>query len=111
MEQLMHKRNNESYNFRGFMIGNGYTSSKLAQLIYDQMQQLHVISYDLWLSIRRAGCIYIYYLEDIPKPKNPPECDVYWNEMLEIFKTANVFDLYRHNYNQIPLPNSAKKEG
>jgi len=47
MEQIMYK-SNDTYNFHGFTVGNGYTASYVNQLIYDVFQQLHVISYDLW---------------------------------------------------------------
>jgi len=38
---------------------------------------MNVISYDLWKNIRKAGCIFDYYLEDIVRPYNPPECKDY----------------------------------
>jgi len=105
MEQIMYK-SNDTYNFHGFASGNGYTASYVNQLIYDTFQQLTVISYDLWKNIRKAGCLWNYYLEDAPKPYNPPECVEYFGVIYETFLHANIYDLYRHNFN--PLPDNTK---
>lgn len=97
---------NDTYNFHGFAVGNGYTAPYTNQLIYDVYQQLTVISYDLWKNIRKAGCIWYYYLEDAPRPYNPPECSDYISVIYNTFLEINIYDIYRHNWN--PLPNNAK---
>jgi len=101
----MHK-SNDTYNFKGITVGNGYTSNTENQLSYDVYQQLTVISYDLWKKIRKAGCYWDFNLEDKPQPYNPPECNDYFAVVFETFMHANIYDLYRHNYN--PLPGNSK---
>lgn len=101
----MHK-SNDTYNFKGTMVGNGYTAPYTNQMAYDVHQQLTVISYDLWKKIRKAGCIWIFNIEDIERPYNPPECDGYLSIIYETFLHINIYDVYRHNWN--PLPTQSK---
>ena len=103
LEQKMHNWN-DTINLKGFAMGNGYTAPYINQLNYDLYMYLNVISYDLWKSFKKAGCIWNYVLEDIPPVKNPPECDAYFAVIYETFFPINIYDLYRHNYN--PMPNN-----
>lgn len=90
----------DTYNFAGFIIGNGYTDPMVdSNVLYPQtLFNFNLISWDLMNRINQAGCIWYWDKLDIAPHKNAPGCEDLWSELNSMLKDVNIYDLYRTNY-------------
>jgi hypothetical protein len=111
---LVQKMNhwNDTYNFAGFAIGNGYTDPYTdSNVNFPQtLFNFNIISLDLMTRIEAAGCLWYWDKMDYHPHQNAPECDGYWTEINRMLTNVNIYDLYRTNYPDTSLLKTVANE-
>jgi hypothetical protein len=103
---------NDTYNFAGFAIGNGYTDPYTdSNVNFPQtLFNFNIISLDLMTRIEAAGCLWYWDKMDYHPHQNAPECDGYWTEINRMLTNVNIYDLYRTNYPDTSLLKTVANE-
>jgi hypothetical protein len=90
--------------FKGFMVGNGATdwdldiSPAFPEVVYN----FNLIPQALLANYTKAGCHFYYNGVKPPSPNNT-ECNDLWNQINNLWKGLNWYDLFRKTYPTSPL--------
>jgi hypothetical protein len=92
---------NDTYNLKGFIVGNGYTDplSDTNPRFPELLVNVNMMSPQLYQKIVDLGCVYYWdNYHDGPMHKNAPECAGYWDTIQDMLVNINLYDLFRTNY-------------
>lgn len=106
----MNKNFNETYNLKGFIIGNGVTDMYIDsdnQLI-ETLAYWSMIPLDLYNQIVSLGCIFYWDKMDV-QVKNPPQCQGLYDQVMTLIEDLNIYDLYRTQYPDTGLTNKRNR--
>jgi hypothetical protein len=106
----MNKNFNETYNLKGFIIGNGVTDMYIDsdnQLI-ETLVNWSMIPQDLYNQIVSLGCIFYWDKMDV-KVNNPPQCQGLYDQVMTLIQDLNIYDLYRTQYTTTGLTNKRNR--
>ena len=90
---------NDTYNLKGFIIGNGVTDMYLdsdSQMI-ESLANWNMIPSSLWDQIVANKCVFNWDKLDV-KVNNAPACADLYNQAMGLIEDLNIYDLYRTQY-------------
>lgn len=90
---------NDTYNLKGFIIGNGVTDMYIDsdnQLI-ESLAMWSMIPQSLYNQIKAYSCVFYWDKLDVVV-KNAPQCADLYNQTMTLIEDLNIYDLYRTQY-------------
>ena len=86
----------DTYNLKGFVIGNGVTDMYIDsdnQMI-ESLANWNMIPTSLWNQIQAGKCTFNWDKLDV-KVNNAAQCSDLYNQTMTLIEDLNIYDLYR----------------